>query len=60
MVSTATNPYAKPAIARVNELDTDCKVREIALKILHKAWRAWFDRVESTEVSSNETSTSKW
>ena len=27
-------------------VDKSCKVRELALKILHKAWRAWFDCVE--------------
>ena len=60
MVSTHTGPYAKPSVTRIDELDTNCKVREIALKILHKTWRAWFDRVESTELSNSEASPAKW
>jgi len=40
MINTAP---LRPAATSVDIL---CKVRELALKILHKAWRAWFDKVE--------------
>ena len=35
-------------------LDTSCKVREISLKILHQAWKAWFDKVEQVPGSSEK------
>ena len=40
-------------------VDKSCKVRELALKILHKAWRAWFDCVED-DASQNALSKPKW
>ena len=40
-------------VPQQTSVDKYCKVREIALKILHMAWKAWFDRVESNPNRGN-------
>lgn len=40
------------AVIELQVVDAECKVRELALKILHKAWRAWFDIVEVGRAKS--------
>jgi len=43
------------------EPDQDCKVREMALKILNRAWRAWFNRVECSNAGDSASGQStKW
>jgi len=54
---------SNPKVSRANEIDTNCKVRELALKVLHQVWKAWFERVECVVAPSNEAAAStaaKW
>ena len=52
-------PVIAKSTAATTEIYVDkfAKVREYGLRILHLAWRAWFDRVE---VNDTPTSTQKW
>lgn len=54
MVTAATTQVNQgPTLGAI---DVNCKVREVALKILHQAWRAWFDRVENAPGGDNKKS----
>ena len=52
MIQAATAEAVK---VEPTQIDILCKVRELALKILFKAWKAWFNKVEDC-VSA----TAKW